>query len=985
MPTWCRLFCGLLLVLVVPYPVRANHQPQTVARAYLGSTNREGPSAYAVDAARGLIFQTFLGSRAVVVARTSDLSILRSWELPAWEGETRAHLVALNGVGDRFAVLRTSATSADIVLFNTAGATLGSASFPYDGRSMQLVMAATTAFIVRQDAPLLAFDGTLRELGTAPQPGQATVALVGDAVAYFSRTSAEQVNLVLLDPATLAARTMEWSGPWAATYIIRWANGRIYLASCGGLSRIDIGSGAVLDTLDGATVGCLTDFVVSPDEAVAVAIPVTFSGSTALVYIDPQAWIVGRSVEVPGGSGRLVALWQQNKVFVTTLDYTTGQQSFAGVLDVATGSVRALPYGVAYVDTTYGIATGDTTLLRYDGRDDTWSAAAYGGAVTKVLRAADGTIFAQIGGAVARIPFGATAPDVFYPGGDDMVLDGSTLLSHDGGTVFVSDTTGTSSRALATLRYPPKPGMAYDAATRKLVLAYAYQPRNARTQVGITVVNTADGTTEDLLQQSSPSISIAHDPVNRRVYAVTGTFGADGAPASEGELRVTTLDTGTTTTIPMQGVALGSPQLVLAFDRARGVLAIGDGANITAIDGAGRQLWTIAAPHRALDVTGSQWVVGGDNALALLDPVTGRVGAPAQVGYSLTDVGVVNDLIYGFDRVSGATVSAQPAAVGLVFQIEGSTMPPTAWDATPTNLLVGDAGGVVVVSAPHGGAGRGNISTFYRRWERADAPVIGGAAQRSWTWGPRPWAVQVEPYAEATGGFRLVEYRDKTRMEITRPGVDTSAPWYVTNGLLVQEMLRGQVQTGDNRFEAAPCPLAPARSGCASTTPVAGDSENNADAPTYADMGGFVAPVDRRVGQRVSASLLRAEGAERRFVLGARPDLATPPTEIAQYDTTTQHNIPRVFWDYMNQRGPVVENGRIVEGQVVDALFAFGRPITEPYWTQSRVGGEIKDVLLQLFERRVLTYTPTNPAPFQVEMGNVGQHYYAWRYDERRW
>jgi hypothetical protein len=29
---------------------------------------------------------------------------------------------------------------------------------------------------------------------------------------------------------------------------------------------------------------------------------------------------------------------------------------------------------------------------------------------------------------------------------------------------------------------------------------------------------------------------------------------------------------------------------------------------------------------------------------------------------------------------------------------------------------------------------------------------------------------------------------------------------------------------------------------------------------------------------------------------------------------------------------------------------------------------------------RVLTYTPSNPVAFRVEMGNVGQHYFAWRY-----
>jgi WD40 repeat protein len=37
-------------------------------------------------------------------------------------------------------------------------------------------------------------------------------------------------------------------------------------------------------------------------------------------------------------------------------------------------------------------------------------------------------------------------------------------------------------------------------------------------------------------------------------------------------------------------------------------------------------------------------------------------------------------------------------------------------------------------------------------------------------------------------------------------------------------------------------------------------------------------------------------------------------------------------------------------------------------------------VLVQLFERRVLTYTPANSAEFKVEMGNVGQHYFQWRY-----
>ena len=40
-------------------------------------------------------------------------------------------------------------------------------------------------------------------------------------------------------------------------------------------------------------------------------------------------------------------------------------------------------------------------------------------------------------------------------------------------------------------------------------------------------------------------------------------------------------------------------------------------------------------------------------------------------------------------------------------------------------------------------------------------------------------------------------------------------------------------------------------------------------------------------------------------------------------------------------------------------------------------------VLVQPFERRVLTYTPSNAAGWHVEMGNVGRHYYSWRYGKQ--
>ena len=84
----------------------------------------------------------------------------------------------------------------------------------------------------------------------------------------------------------------------------------------------------------------------------------------------------------------------------------------------------------------------------------------------------------------------------------------------------------------------------------------------------------------------------------------------------------------------------------------------------------------------------------------------------------------------------------------------------------------------------------------------------------------------------------------------------------------------------------------------------------------------------------------------------------------------------------MNQRGVVYENGRFVNGQVMDWVFAFGYPVSEAYWMRAKLGGVETWMLVQAFERRILTYTPSNPAAFQVEMGNVGQHYRRWRYGQ---
>ncbi len=73
---------------------------------------------------------------------------------------------------------------------------------------------------------------------------------------------------------------------------------------------------------------------------------------------------------------------------------------------------------------------------------------------------------------------------------------------------------------------------------------------------------------------------------------------------------------------------------------------------------------------------------------------------------------------------------------------------------------------------------------FFRTWQRTDWPVQNQLAQRSWIWGPEAFTGQlIESYAEAADGERLVQYYDKSRMEITYPDANRESPFYVTNGL----------------------------------------------------------------------------------------------------------------------------------------------------------------------------------------------------------
>jgi hypothetical protein len=255
---------------------------------------------------------------------------------------------------------------------------------------------------------------------------------------------------------------------------------------------------------------------------------------------------------------------------------------------------------------------------------------------------------------------------------------------------------------------------------------------------------------------------------------------------------------------------------------------------------------------------------------------------------------------------------------------------------------------------------------FRRTWERTDRPVAEGRVARTWMWGPEPFTEGVfEPYAEAPQGQRLVQYYDKSRMEITHPDAVDDGLFYVTNGLLVVELMTGQLQVGDATFE----PHAPSQAN------VAGDADDP-DGPTYATFASLRALPARADGALITQRVAR-DGS-----VGDDPSLAAHGVTCGHRLTVEgiDHQIATPFWDFMTSTGLVIENGADVTAQLFqNPFYATGYPLTEAYWADVRVGGTSRLVLSQCFERRCLTYTPGNPEGFVVEAGNVGQHYHAWR------
>jgi hypothetical protein len=256
---------------------------------------------------------------------------------------------------------------------------------------------------------------------------------------------------------------------------------------------------------------------------------------------------------------------------------------------------------------------------------------------------------------------------------------------------------------------------------------------------------------------------------------------------------------------------------------------------------------------------------------------------------------------------------------------------------------------------------------FQQVWERTDLPIQEGMASRTWMWGlGANTPVLQEPYAEGTGGIRDVQYTDKSRMEMPVHPVEPDSDWFITQGLLATELMTGNMQMGDTSFvQHDP-----------SDAFVAGDPVNN-QSPTYAQMGQLI-DQSPRDGGGVITEMIQPDGS-----VTENPQVAGYGVTDAQHVGQTDNHIASVFWDFMNSTGTVYHNGQYGEGPLfTNPFYAIGFPVTEAFWGNVTVDTSPQMVLMQCFERRCLTFTPENDPAWQVESGNIGQHYYDWRYNQ---
>lgn len=180
-------------------------------------------------------------------------------------------------------------------------------------------------------------------------------------------------------------------------------------------------------------------------------------------------------------------------------------------------------------------------------------------------------------------------------------------------------------------------------------------------------------------------------------------------------------------------------------------------------------------------------------------------------------------------------------------------------------------------------------------------------------------------HLHAVEGFPA-QYFDKARIEDHRGAVDDPL-WGMMLGRLTAELIA-----------------------CAPATPLSGTGI------TYGEPGEAGRP-DARVAPPPGFRGGVQEGDQPSF--GRSMFIPVDPT----LRPAPGYYVPWVFWSAMN-RSDLAPDGW---------LHDVGLPLSPPLWTSASRPGGVRRIMLQAFERTVLTYDDLNPPGWQVERGNLGR------------
>jgi hypothetical protein len=240
----------------------------------------------------------------------------------------------------------------------------------------------------------------------------------------------------------------------------------------------------------------------------------------------------------------------------------------------------------------------------------------------------------------------------------------------------------------------------------------------------------------------------------------------------------------------------------------------------------------------------------------------------------------------------------------------------------------------------------GAARVFEQLWARTDAPVERGMVARSWLWGPMLGPVLASSTTTSPSGWRYERLFEKGLMEINQPFDRMDSGWYVTPGRLAAMLI-------DQRARLA----------------VAGDPDGGG--PTYADLA---EPAPQLVGNAAVSTRLKPGG-----TVSTDTSLERYGVFAGSFTAETGRYTADVFDAFLSRTDLVLDAGALAEAPLFQpSLLVVGYPVTDPYWLDVEVNGVHRDVLVQCFERRCLTYTPSNPPGWEVEMTNIGRHYAQW-------